>query len=858
MRKTLLLALALLAGNFAWAAPRIKNIKIAVTNPTGRPWPAADVVIRIEALRKIAPDFTPGAVIVTATDASTLEQDAAVMEPTELPSQVDAIEREGKGDELAFQIDLKPQQTRVVTISYGEGDRIWRLRAGYPQRTNALFSRKIEGLGWESDRNAFRVYFDKRNAIDLYGKRRPTMQLRMFASPDYAYHDESPEGRDVYKIGGAIGIGAVAALVNGKVEKVAEVKGRQWRIISSGPVRSIVELTYGGWTLAGQSVTLRSRITIWAGEYGFTHAIAADTPVPGALVTGLPRKEGLPPIQSDSQPAAAITWLATWGEQVVNPGAVEAGVVPGSNIGLALLLPSSAAAAFDADPLNHSIKLNLQDGKAAWYVMATWDQNGSNHLVASGNRDERARAFSYVLPPDGITTREAFLAKVEEQAARMANPVRVAIFSSSAAPQPAPADTRVPHRSKSYREAIELLHQEIDRTATKWEPVLSATLPNEVTSNRGQGFFTEGDSASGEWKPGNGFFWTGGFWTGELWQMYARTHDEKYRRWAELWGSRMAGQEMSQTHDAGFLYYYSSALGFDLTRQQALRESALRAAGRLAQLYNPATQLIAAWGVNGDDAIIDTMMNLQILWWASRETRDSKWRELGLKHALRSAEWLIRPNGSVIQSVHFNPGDNRQEFESRGASTGGGKIFVRNDAAPGQWVFHHTHQGFGPDTPWSRGTGWALYGFAVAYAETREPRLRAAAEKIAAFVLENLPDDGVPWYDFYDEGVHFRNRDTSAAALIAGGLLRLSELTEEKNLAQRYRREGERITQSLMDRYLAPVGEADQTPPGVLRHGCARYPKDTMLIYGQYYLLDALLWLEQRGATREAAPRAAK
>jgi hypothetical protein len=176
-------------------------------------------------------------------------------------------------------------------------------------------------------------------------------------------------------------------------------------------VRSIVELTYGGWDLAGQAVTLRSRITIWAGEYGFMHAIVADTPVPGALVTGLPRKEGLPPIKS--KPAAAIAWLATWGEQVANPGAAEAGVVPGSSIGLALLLPSSAAAGFDRDPLNHLIKLNLQDGKAAWYVMAAWDQSGTNRLVASGSGDERSRASSYVLPPDGITTREAFLAKVE-------------------------------------------------------------------------------------------------------------------------------------------------------------------------------------------------------------------------------------------------------------------------------------------------------------------------------------------------------------------------------------------------------------------------------------------------------------
>src|SRR5712692_7919002 len=187
---------------------------------------------------------------------------------------------------------------------------------------------------------------------------------------------------------------------------------------------------------------------------------------------------------------------------------------------------------------------------------------------------------------------------------------------------------------------------------------------------------------------------------------------------------------------------------------------------------------------------------------------------MGEKHALRTAEWLVRPDGSVIQSVHYNPGDDRQVFHLHGGAPWDSELKLPNSAAPGELLFTHTHQGFGPDTTWSRGAAWAVYGFAAAYDATHDKTLQKAAQRVADFTIENLPDDGVPWYDFCDEGVHFRNRDSSAAAVLAGGLLRLSTLTDEKDRAERYRAAGERIVQSLIDRYLTPVGQGDRTPPG--------------------------------------------
>ncbi len=594
-------------------------------------------------------------------------------------------------------------------------------------------------------------------------------------------------------------------------------------------------------------------MTQWAGERGFTHEVFTDNSADGlAFVTGLHRSPNIAPMFSAAQRTVNVTSLATWGEQVVIPGVNKHTSISGENLGLALLTAFPAKLITDDATVN-LVQITLADHHASWYVMAAWDQEGTNRRVGYGNSKEMGdAASSYVLPPDGITTQSAFVDAVKEQAGRMSAPATVTMLSQASAPQSAPPDTLVASPKKTVPQAIDLLRAEIDATAKTWEPILSAAPAGTITYGKGPGYFTEGNNSTGEWKSQQGYYWTGSFWTAELWRMYAHTKDERYRRWAELWSAPLLGQETLQNHDTGFLYFYSDSLGYDLTHTAAQRESALRAAQRLSDMYNPTTHLIASWQVNGDDTIIDTMMNLQLLFWASKETHDAKWRDIALQHALRTSDWLVRPDGSVIQSVHYNPGDTRQSFPmgSGAANTASLRTPIPNNAAPGEKVFTHTHQGFAADTSWARGTGWALYGFTVAYAETHEAKMLDTAQRVADFVVANLPEDGVPWYDFGDEGVHFRNRDTSAAAIIACGLLRLSELTTDKIRAQKYRELGQRITQSLIDRYLSPVGANDSTPPGVLRHGSATRPNDGALIYGQYYLLEALLWIDEHAAIK--------
>ena len=832
-----------------WANPHLKSIKIAITNPTAENRPAEDVVLSVADLRKIAPDFYAGSQIVTATDASTVAEDALVLHATELPSQIDDLDGDFKPDELAFQIDLKPHQTRIVTVTWGMPDRIFRLRGDYEPQTNAIFTKKIDGMGWESTRNAFRLYFDNRNAIDLYGKARPTLQLNRYATPGYIYHNYSPDGRDIYLVADALGIGAPAAWVNGAAQHVSDVDSRSWRIISTGPVRAIVEFNYQGWKVAGKTVNLTVRATQWAGERGFSQTATSSDAGDLVLATGLTQQQGIPELRSTAGEDPA--WLAMWGEQAVEGGnKAVSPILHGSNLGLGVIMAPGSSASPNQDNKDYLFTFPLKNGSASWYSLAAWDQEGTNDPIPVSGAREPRDYVARVAGIDNITTQGGLVAYVKDIASRMKSPAALKILSAGEDVQSAPPDSLGPARSRTYKQAIALLQGEIDRTATKWEHVISGVQPATITNHSGAGYFTDGDNQTGEWRTQRGFFWTGGFWTGELWKMYGRTHDEKYRRWAELWTSPLLGSESEQNHDTGFLYFYSSVPGFELTHDPKLRESGLRGADHLVEMFNPVTQLIPAWQRNGDDTIIDSMMNLQLLWWASHETGDAKYRDVALKHALRSADWLVRNDGSIIQSVHYNPGDNPQEFILHGGAPAGDERFVfPNNAKPGERVFYHTHQGFSWETSWSRGTAWALYGFTVAYRETRDSRLLVTAQKIADYTLADLPEDEVPWYDFYDEGVIYRNRDSSAAAIIADGLLQLATLTQDPQKSQTYRSHAERITHSLIDRYLTPTFQGDSSPPGILRHGSGTRPADGALIYGQYYLLETLLALDSQTAS---------
>ena len=409
VKKLGLLVFLLVMASPGWTVEKIKSVAVTVENPTDTARPAADVVVAIMDLRKVASDFLAGSVRVVCDSADGAKQSQ------ELPSQVDDLDGDGKADELAFQIDLGPRQSRTVTIQYGAPDQIFRLRKDYRERTYALFSTKYEGLGWESENIAFRIYFDPRNAIDIYGKRRRSLQLRMYAVPEYPYHDESPEGRDIFKVGESIGIGAMAAWVDGQVVRASDVRERKWRIISLGPVRTIVELEYRGWNLGGKTITARSRISMWAEEHGFYHSLAIDPQVSTTVVTGFPVMQNVPLMKSSHGAESDATWMATWGEQVLAPGATATQELSGQYLGLAIVAKNPPVD-FVEDKANYLMRFAPQKEEVSWYALAAWDQERTDGNDSSGL----------------IANKEAFLKLVKDQAQRVAEPVKLHVLGTSA------------------------------------------------------------------------------------------------------------------------------------------------------------------------------------------------------------------------------------------------------------------------------------------------------------------------------------------------------------------------------------------------------------------------------------------
>ncbi|WP_249716260.1 glycoside hydrolase family 88 protein [Paenibacillus sp. J31TS4] len=316
-------------------------------------------------------------------------------------------------------------------------------------------------------------------------------------------------------------------------------------------------------------------------------------------------------------------------------------------------------------------------------------------------------------------------------------------------------------------------------------------------------------------------WWTSGFWPGMLWLMYGLTGKESYREAAAPWDGRLEQcfvQPSNLHHDVGFQFLPTAVLHYKLLGDSEGRRRGLAAANFLAGRFNLAGRFLRAWNQEKAGwAIIDSCMNLSLLYWASAELADPRFAQIATAHAETVLQHFVRPDGSVCHIVRFDP-------------------------ASGECLEEIGGQGFGPGSAWSRGQAWALYGFANTYRYTGDERFLAASQRIAHHFLACLPDDSVPLWDFRLPEPAGEPKDTSAAACAASGLLELAKLVPYPQ-NRLYREAASRILLSLTDGF-ANLASGREDEQGILREGTGHCPEgvnvNVSLIYGDYFYVEAL------------------
>ena len=293
----------------------------------------------------------------------------------------------------------------------------------------------------------------------------------------------------------------------------------------------------------------------------------------------------------------------------------------------------------------------------------------------------------------------------------------------------------------------------------------------------------------------------------------------------EDYKQRLQEQRHLDHHDIGFLYLPSALAAWIVDEHEEGKQLALKAADHLMLRWREEGQYIQAWGRKGDEKnggriIIDCMMNIPLLYWAYDQTGDERYKRVAVAHADKSQRYLMRGDDSSYHTFYFNPED--------GTPIRGG-----------------THQGYHDGSTWTRGQAWAIYGFALSYRYTRDPKYLDTALRAARFFIEYLPEDHVAYWDFdvpIEEGTP---RDSSASAIAACGMLEILEHLDGEDDNKGLLTEAvEKSMISLVNQY-STIGEAAEE--GLIKHG-SYYVRggagpDDYMIWGDYYYLEALLRL---------------
>jgi hypothetical protein len=313
--------------------------------------------------------------------------------------------------------------------------------------------------------------------------------------------------------------------------------------------------------------------------------------------------------------------------------------------------------------------------------------------------------------------------------------------------------------------------------------------------------------------------WTSGFYSGSLWQLYEWSKEPKLKDLAIQWMKPIEKEKLdSTTHDLGFKLYCSYGHAFGITGRSEYKEVFLQAAETLITRFNPNVGAIRSWDHHQEEwkypVIVDNMLNLELLFEATKMTGDSTFYYLAVAHATTTMNNHFREDNSSYHVVSFDPSS--------------GKVEKKN-----------THQGAHHESSWSRGQAWGLYGFTMAYRYTKKDVFLRQAEKIASYIMShpNLPSDGIPYWDFDAPAIPDEPRDVSAAAVTASALLELCDYSPGN--VKDYITLVDKILMSLeQEKYQAIKG------PFILDHSVGSVPGefevDVPITYADYYYLEAL------------------
>lgn len=319
-------------------------------------------------------------------------------------------------------------------------------------------------------------------------------------------------------------------------------------------------------------------------------------------------------------------------------------------------------------------------------------------------------------------------------------------------------------------------------------------------------------------------WWTNGFWGGILWQLYHVTKNELYRESAQELEEKLDATLMSpedMDHDSGFRWLLTSGANFRETGEAKSYQRTLLAACNMAGRFNPAGNFIRAWndwgnkekqGENAGVAIIDCMMNLPLLYWASEQTKDPRFYHIAVRHADTVIKHFIREDGSVIHIGEFDP-------------------------YTGEFLRSIGGQGYVHGSSWTRGQAWAIYGFALSYRHTKKEKYLDCAQRIADYFISNIPQSGLIPVDFCQpESCTFE--DSTAAAIAACGMLEIARSIgggEENS----YHQAALRLLRALYENRCDWSKETD----AIVQKCTAAYhdkEHEFTIIYGDYFFIEAI------------------